>query len=101
MKREGCAYAWVRIHTAGVLYRLVREFIFTFYCKIFSVQLLTWGIKLINTLLFRFNRDCYSARIKTHKNHHQPINVHTAGVEAFLMELAITHHAVPVRIGGC
>jgi hypothetical protein len=37
--------------------------------------------------------------------HHQPINVFTAGAQAFLMdhplgEQAITHHAGPVRIGG-
>jgi hypothetical protein len=37
--------------------------------------------------------------------HHQPINVPTAGAQAFLMdylqgEQAITHHAGPVRIGG-
>jgi hypothetical protein len=37
--------------------------------------------------------------------HHQPINVPTAGAQAFLMdypqgERAITHHAGPVRIGG-
>jgi hypothetical protein len=36
---------------------------------------------------------------------HQPINVPTAGAQAFLMdypqgERAITHHAGPVRIGG-
>jgi hypothetical protein len=39
-------------------------------------------------------------------HHHQPINVPTAGAQAFLMdyppgERAITHHAGPVRIGGC
>jgi hypothetical protein len=38
--------------------------------------------------------------------HHQSINVPTAGAQAFLMdysqeERAITHHASPVRIGGC
>jgi hypothetical protein len=38
-------------------------------------------------------------------HHHQPINVPTAGAQAFLMdypqgERAITHHAGPVRIGG-
>jgi hypothetical protein len=38
--------------------------------------------------------------------HHQPINVPTAGAQAFLMyylqgERAITHHEGPVRIGGC
>jgi hypothetical protein len=38
-------------------------------------------------------------------SHHQPINVPTAGAQAFLMdypqgERAITHHAGPVRIGG-
>jgi hypothetical protein len=38
--------------------------------------------------------------------HHQPINVPTAGAQAFLMDYpqgkrAITHHAGPVRIGGC
>jgi hypothetical protein len=37
--------------------------------------------------------------------HYQPINVPTAGAQAFLMdypqgERAITHHASPVRIGG-
>jgi hypothetical protein len=37
--------------------------------------------------------------------HHQPINVPTAGEQAFLVdypqgERAITHHAGPVRIGG-
>jgi hypothetical protein len=36
--------------------------------------------------------------------HHQPINVSTAGAQAFLIdypqeERAITHHAGPVRIG--
>jgi hypothetical protein len=41
-----------------------------------------------------------------HHYHHQPINVPTAGAQAFLMdypqgERAITHHAGPVRIGGC
>jgi hypothetical protein len=41
-----------------------------------------------------------------HHHHHQPINVPTAGAQAFLMdypqgERAITHHAGPVRIGGC
>jgi hypothetical protein len=39
-------------------------------------------------------------------SHHQPFNVPTAGAQAFLMdypqgERAITHHAGPVRIGGC
>jgi hypothetical protein len=39
------------------------------------------------------------------KLHHQPINVPTAGAQAFLMdypqgERAITDHAGPVRIGG-
>jgi hypothetical protein len=39
-------------------------------------------------------------------HHQQPINVPTAGAQAFLMdypqgEQAITHHAGPVRIGGC
>jgi hypothetical protein len=39
-------------------------------------------------------------------HHHQPINVPTAGAQAFFMdysqgERAITHHAGPVRIGGC
>jgi hypothetical protein len=39
-------------------------------------------------------------------HHHQPINVPTAGAQAILMdypqgERAITHHAGPVRIGGC
>jgi hypothetical protein len=38
-------------------------------------------------------------------HHHQPINVPTAGAQAFLMdypqgERAITHHAGPLRIGG-
>jgi hypothetical protein len=37
-------------------------------------------------------------------NHHQPINVPTAGAQAFFMdytqeEWAITHHAGPVRVG--
>jgi hypothetical protein len=37
--------------------------------------------------------------------HHQPINVPTAGAQAFLMDYpqgkrAITHYAGPVRIGG-
>jgi hypothetical protein len=37
-------------------------------------------------------------------HHHQPINVSTAGAQAFLMdypqgERAITHHAGPVRVG--
>jgi hypothetical protein len=37
--------------------------------------------------------------------HHQPINVPTAGAQAFLIdcpqgERAITHHVGPVRIGG-
>jgi hypothetical protein len=41
-----------------------------------------------------------------HHHHHQPINVPTAGAQAFLMdypqgERAITHHAGPVWIGGC
>jgi hypothetical protein len=40
-----------------------------------------------------------------HHHHHQPINVPTAGAQAFLMdylqgEPAITHHAGPVRIVG-
>jgi hypothetical protein len=40
-----------------------------------------------------------------HTYHHQPINVPTAGAEAFLMdypqvERAITHVAGPVRVGG-
>jgi hypothetical protein len=40
-----------------------------------------------------------------HHNHHQPINAPTAEAQAFLTdypqgERAITHHAVPVRIGG-
>jgi hypothetical protein len=38
--------------------------------------------------------------------HHQSINVPNAGAQAFLMdqpqgERAITHHAGPVRVGGC
>jgi hypothetical protein len=38
--------------------------------------------------------------------HHQPINIPTAGAQAFLMdylqgERALTLHAGPVRIGGC
>jgi hypothetical protein len=41
-----------------------------------------------------------------HHHHHQPINVSTAGAQAFLMyypqeERATTDHAGPVRIGGC
>jgi hypothetical protein len=41
----------------------------------------------------------------SHHHHHQPINVPTAGAQAFLMdypqgERAITHLAGPVRIGG-
>jgi hypothetical protein len=37
-------------------------------------------------------------------HHHKPINVPTAGAQAFLMEYpegerAITHHAGPVRVG--
>jgi hypothetical protein len=41
-----------------------------------------------------------------HHFHHQPINVPTAGAQAFLMdytkgERAITHHAGPVWVGGC
>jgi hypothetical protein len=37
-----------------------------------------------------------------HHHHHQPINVPTAGAQAFLMDYPqgpITHHAGPVRIG--
>jgi hypothetical protein len=39
-------------------------------------------------------------------HHHQPINVPTAGAQAFLMdytqgERAIAHHKDPVRIGRC
>jgi hypothetical protein len=39
------------------------------------------------------------------RHHHQPINVLTAGAQAFLMdypqgERALTHHAGPVRVGG-
>jgi hypothetical protein len=39
-------------------------------------------------------------------NHNQHINVPTAGAQDFLLdypqgEWAITHHAGPVRIGGC
>jgi hypothetical protein len=38
--------------------------------------------------------------------HNPPFNIPTAGAQAFLMdypqgERAITHHAGPVRIGGC
>jgi hypothetical protein len=70
--------------------------------------------------LFHKNPALYEFRIKTqpnserlivtdvffHHHHHQPINVPTAGTQAFLMdypqgERAITHHAGPVRIGGC
>jgi hypothetical protein len=41
-----------------------------------------------------------------HYHYHQPINVPTAGAQTFLMdypqeERAITHHADPVRVGGC
>jgi hypothetical protein len=49
----------------------------------------------------------YAFIIKVHHHHHhQPINVPTAGAQAFLMdypqgERAITQHAGPVRIGGC
>jgi hypothetical protein len=40
-----------------------------------------------------------------HHHHHQPINVPTAGAQAFLMDCtygkrAITHHAGPVRVSG-
>jgi hypothetical protein len=39
------------------------------------------------------------------KFHHQPINVPTAGAQAFFIdhtgELVIAHHADAVRIGGC
>ncbi|RVE45658.1 hypothetical protein evm_009707 [Chilo suppressalis] len=40
-------------------------------------------------------------------HHHQPINVATAGAQAFTVDgiengdWAMTHHADPVRIGGC
>jgi hypothetical protein len=39
-------------------------------------------------------------------HHHQPINALTVWAQAFLMdfsqgERAITHHAGPLRIGGC
>jgi hypothetical protein len=39
-------------------------------------------------------------------HHHQPINIPTAGTQAFLTdypqgEWAITHHAGPVQISGC
>jgi hypothetical protein len=41
-----------------------------------------------------------------YESHHQPINVPTAGAQAFLIdhlqgERVITLHAGPVRIGGC
>jgi hypothetical protein len=50
------------------------------------------------------NLNAYASLSHTH--HHQPINVPTAGAQAFLMdypqgEQAITHHAGPVRIDGC
>jgi hypothetical protein len=43
---------------------------------------------------------------KRHHHHDRPINVPTAGAQAFLMDYpqgegAITHHAGSVRIGGC
>jgi hypothetical protein len=44
--------------------------------------------------------------VKLHHHHHQPINVPTAGAQAFLMdypqgEQAMSHHVDPMRIGGC
>jgi hypothetical protein len=49
---------------------------------------------------------CHACNTSHHHHYHQPINVPTAGARAFLMdypqgERAITHHAGPVRIGGC
>jgi hypothetical protein len=50
----------------------------------------------------------YSVPTNTHhkKNHHQHINVSTAGAQAYLMdypqeERAVTYHAGPVWISGC
>jgi hypothetical protein len=48
---------------------------------------------------------CYAIKTQVHHHHHQPINVPTAGAQAFFMdypqgERTITHHAGPVRIGG-
>jgi hypothetical protein len=44
--------------------------------------------------------------MRYYDHHHQPINVPTAGAQAFLLnytqgERAIHHHAGLVRIGGC
>jgi hypothetical protein len=46
----------------------------------------------------------YISQYRLRCHHHQPINVPTAGAQAFLMDYpqgdrAITHHAGPVRIG--
>jgi hypothetical protein len=43
-------------------------------------------------------------KLNDHHHHHQPINVPTAGAQAFLMdytqgERAISHYAGPVRVG--
>jgi hypothetical protein len=51
----------------------------------------------------KINKKKYPMLKKMH-HHHQPINVPTAGAQAFLMdypqgERAITHHAGLVRIG--
>jgi hypothetical protein len=48
---------------------------------------------------------CYTFVINYVHHHHQPINVPTAGAQPFFLdhtqrELAITHHAGPVRISG-
>jgi hypothetical protein len=48
----------------------------------------------------------FAPDVRMSHHHHQPINVSTAGAQAFFMdypqgERAITHYAGPVRISGC
>jgi hypothetical protein len=64
-------------------------------------------VGLYNITLFKYLRpyNYYSCIIIGWGHHHQPINVPTAGAQAFLMdypqgEWALTDHAGPVRIGG-
>jgi hypothetical protein len=65
----------------------------------YVVRVVKWSrlYKLISKVL--------TSKYHHHYRHHQPINVPTAGAQAFLIdypqrERAITHYAGQVRIGG-
>jgi hypothetical protein len=87
------------------------------YNLIFRFGVVSFKIQIVPTenlcmesgvLMVLFNKQIASNIYQHHHHHHhhQPINVPTAGVQAFLMdypqgERALTNQAGPVWIGGC